>query len=192
MALFATPHLLKKGAFIMEGTSILSKFFVLLSGFILIVAGVFCIVQPTASLLSIAYFVGFFILLTGLMSVFYYFQTPKAKHDIWGILIAILDIITGSLVVFFGAYGAAIMATVISIVFALSLIMRGSFGLVNYSALKEIIGSSNLYVAATILEIIAGVILLFNPIIAAITVSYILGFGFLMAGLSSFVIYKGL
>lgn len=176
----------------MEGTSILSKFFVLLSGFILIVAGVFCIVQPTASLLSIAYFVGFFILLTGLMSVFYYFQTPKAKHDIWGILIAILDIITGSLVVFFGAYGAAIMATVISIVFALSLIMRGSFGLVNYSALKEIIGSSNLYVAATIFEIIAGVILLFNPIIAAITVSYILGFGFLMAGLSSFVIYKGL
>ena len=80
-------------------------------------AGIFCIVQPAASLLAVGYYVGFVLVLGGVCQILRYVKTDSRYRSPWHLLIAILDTAFGLWMMMSLAF--AVVAFMLPLLFAI-------------------------------------------------------------------------
>lgn len=147
--------------------------------------------NPDASLVAIVIYFGILALLKGIFGLFArneierwfgpYSTTPSTL-----ILVeSVFDIIIGLILLFNVPLGIASLPFIFSIWFVFESILNISRG----NPLKE--NNSGLYwftVIASIIGVILGVLLIFNPFASLLTVSYLVGFYFLFAGVRAVIL----
>ena len=140
---------------------------ILIQGILAIFLGILLVTRPVESIIAIVYLVGWYWLITGAVGI-YLAITDKANR-IWKVLFGIIGILAGLTVIEHPLLsGIMVPATLIMIVGAMSVIM-GVIGL--FHALKRDWGAA----ITGLINLIFGLILLGSPLIALITLPFLLG-----------------
>lgn len=155
-----------------------------------IFGGVYCFMQPAAALLTIAWFVGLTLLVSGIFGVFSYVQLPREMRVVWGLLVSIIDIFFG--IWFMTVQGLMMAAVLLPIIFAINMILRGVFSIIQYREIQEILRYKTFYIISACIQIALGVFLLSNLSLAAMTMVYVIGFNLLFFAFTSMVIWDGI
>jgi uncharacterized membrane protein HdeD (DUF308 family) len=125
------------------------------------------VTRPVASIIAIVYLVGWYWLITGAVGV--YLGITDKTNRVWKVLFGIIGILAGLVVIENPLLsGIMVPATLIMIVGVMSVIM-GAIGL--FHALKGDWGAA----ITGLLNLIFGMILLGSPLIALITLPFLLG-----------------
>lgn len=152
-------------------------------GVLFIIIGIWSLLTPASTLLTIAYFVGFMFLMTGIFEVF----SVSAGNSNWGwsLLSGAIDIIIGVLFISMPAGEATL---VICFLFGFWVLFRSILGLGIIMSLKNsndqaVANSSKNMIFLPIIGIILGFIFLMSPVIAS---------GFIIAIFSAAIIIFGI
>lgn len=136
-------------------------------GILFIIIGVWSLFTPVETLLTVAYFVGFMFLFTGIAEIF----SVSSSNGNWGwsLLSGVIDFIIGVLFVTMPA-GEAVL--VISFLFGFWILFRSILGLGLVLSLKNstnqsVANSSKNIIALPIIGILLGFIFLMSPVIAS-------------------------
>ncbi len=130
--------------------------------------------DPTGSLVSITIYIGIITIIKGLFYLFFYYKLKKIakKNTVSFIFVGVLDIILGAVLLSNISYGVIALPFIFSIWF-----LTDSIGnLFSLDMAREI--SSGYFWFSLIINIIGimlGISLLYNPIISALTLSFIVG-----------------
>jgi uncharacterized membrane protein HdeD (DUF308 family) len=159
----------------------------LIIGVIFLISAFVSFVNPTSALKTFVILFGITAIMKGIGSIVGYFRIKHLSG--MGIVLAlvtgVLDILIG--VLFLTNLASGVFT--LGILFALWILLDSVTGLSNIGFLKDIsTGMYWLYLVLNILSLIMGVLLLFNPIVAALTMSMIVGIYFLIFGVQ-FIIY---
>ncbi len=167
-----------------------SKIFIGLSGLLFIIAGVMCLASPQATLLSLAWLLGFFTLFSGIATLAFYFGIASDYDGSGFILLsAIADIIMGML--FLGHQ--MLVAAAIPFVFAAWIMVVGVHTVIQAFEFKKA-GFSNW----TVLLILGLLTVLFaagsfiDPAISAISITLLVGVALISRGVNRFVFLAGI
>lgn len=158
----------------------------LLMGILSVILAFFVISNPAASVLSLTWIIGVFLIINGVMRFSNRNTLRSMGMSNTGMLTfsAVLDIILGLIILFVPASGEIY----IWIVLSLALIMDSAFELFAAGIIKQ--ASTGLYwftVILAVLGIILGFILLFNPILTLGVAVLLLGAYFLVYGIMDIV-----
>lgn len=167
-----------------------SSIFSLLMSILLVFGGVYCFMQPESALFSIAWGIGFMLLMNGIIGIFSYVHLPKEVRVGWSIIISLLDIAFG--IWFMSANGIVVAAIALPFAFSLNMILRGIFSVIQYRDLKEILVHQKLYLFSSLISILLGLYLLANPLLAALTVVYVMGMALLFYAFTNLLIWDGI
>lgn len=151
-------------------------------------AGIFCIVQPAASLLAVGYYVGFVLVLGGVCQILRYVKTDNRYRSPWHLLIAILDTAFGLWMMMSLAF--AVVAFMLPLLFAIYILLRGIFMIILRSKKKEALRSPGLYMAAAVVQILLGIALILRPDAAGLLFMYMVGAALIWTGISTFLIWR--
>ena len=162
-----------------------SKIMIGLSGILYIIAGMLCIFSVQGTLLSIAWLIGFFTLLSGILSMSFYFSLRGiAVEKGYVLLSGIADIVIGLL---FLSHPAAV-ASAIPYVFAAWIFIAGLLSLIHSFDFRNA-GFKNWWTMAFfgILTLIFAVCVFVDPIVGAFAISMLVGIALLTRGFVRFV-----
>ena len=151
-------------------------------------AGIFCIVQPAASLLAVGYYVGFVLVLGGVCQILRYVKTDSRYRSSWHLLIAILDTAFGLWMMMSLAF--AVVAFMLPLLFAIYILLRGIFMIILRSKKKEALRSPGLYMAAAVVQILLGLALILRPDAAGLLFMYMVGAALIWTGISTFLTWR--
>lgn len=156
-----------------------------IASLILIVAGAICLFNPALTLSSLALFFGIVMLINGIFDIVAYVKLHKFKLDSgWVLAEGILTILLAILLLF----NREVTALTIPIIFTIWIIISGVSRIINSFDLKKYgFGNWWLSLVVGILMIILGCASVFDPILAAIAVSTMVGILFIAEGISSLV-----
>ena len=161
----------------------------LLAGILQGIAGVYCLVHPGVTLLSLSLTVGFLLLLSGIAGIVEFSRVSRlAYRPGWILLTSILDLAMAFLLLFTRASIA--LAAGLPYLLAAWMTVRGIFLSVTAFDLKTMQDSS--WWAALVLGILCvvfGVLCFFDPIVAAMTISVAVGVELLSMAVATVVIW---
>lgn len=158
-----------------------------IGGIILIIGGIFAFANPLATFTTIAAMLGIIAIIRGIMFILDYLKTKESNRfkANYMLIIAIFLIILGIIFLLRPSFFMSIFAYAVAIWFILDAVQ----GLVNSGIYRLL--SSRIYafnIVLNLLLLIAGIILLFNPMITWISVPFLIGFSLLVVGLI-YVVY---
>ena len=146
----------------------------LISGILLIACGIYVLFHPTQTLLSIAALLGSVMLFSGIFSVAAYCtQKSELFGANWILFDGILDIVLGVLLLIYPV--SAFVASVFLMLMSLWIIFKGVTVILNASAARKFDSGWYLLLIVGIVLTLFGILSLFKPIVAAVTISIILG-----------------
>lgn len=151
-------------------------------------AGIFCIAQPAASLLAVGYYLGFVLVLGGVCQILRYIKTDSQYRSLWHLLIAVLDTAFGLWMMMSLAF--AVVASMLPLLFALYILLRGIFMIILRSRKKEAVRNPGLYMAAALVQILLGMLLVFRPDAAGLLFMYMVGAALIWTGISTFLTWR--
>lgn len=151
-------------------------------------AGIFCIAQPAASLLAVGYYLGFVLVLGGVCQILRYIKTDSQYRSLWHLLIAVLDTAFGLWMMMSLAF--AVVASMLPLLFALYILLRGIFMIILRSRKKEAVRNPGLYMAAALVQILLGLLLVFRPDAAGLLFMYMVGAALIWTGISTFLTWR--
>lgn len=158
----------------------------LIIGIMLIITSIITLKNPVAIFMTLAIMLGIVAIVSGTMLVVIYYRVKgqtsfKLKMFlVFGILLVII----GLVFLFSPSFLAYIIAYIIAILF----IVHASNNLINAGLLKTAgKGLYGLSIILSILLLISGIILLFNPMIAGVSISLIIGLSLLFAGIECII-----
>lgn len=164
--------------------------FGIIAGVLMVVLGIVMIFKPLAALgallwlLAIGFFVG------GIFRIVAYVRMPVMLRQGFSLATGVIDVLCGVMLVVAMAQNPAATDTMfgwfIGFLFGFYALFAGVNALAGSGAVKRMGGSSGWLVASGILEIIAGVLLLFVPMAGTMFIMYLLAFTFIAAGISLF------
>lgn len=155
----------------------------LLLGILFIFASLASFQDPASNLVALVVVFGVFAIIKGIFELF----LRKKVREFTGfsatmpIIVGIFDIVVGVFLLFNISSGVAALP----FVFAIWFLVDSFVALFSSSALKEI--STGYYwfsIIINILGIVVGFMLLFNPLSSALTLSFLVGFYFMMFGIA--------
>lgn len=158
----------------------------LILGILFVITALVSFQDPTGNLLAIVMFFAIFAILKG---VFEIFARNKVK-ELTGykaympIIIGVIDILIGLYLLF----NLNIGIVALPFVFAIWFIMDSIFGLFTLDLAKTV--SSGYFwfsLIVDILGIVVGIILLMNPLSSALTLSFLVGFYFMIFGITNII-----
>lgn len=158
----------------------------LLLGILFVITSLLSFQDPTGNLVAIVLVFAIFAIIKGIFEIF---MRNKLKQ-LTGykahapIVVGIIDIIIGIYFLFNLNVGIAVLP----FVFAIWFILDSLFGLVTIDLAKSV--STGYYWFTLIVDIIGlilGVVLLFNPLSSALTLSFLVGFYFMLFGITQIV-----
>lgn len=152
-------------------------------GVLLIFGSIISLQDPTGNLVSITIFIGLLGIIKGGVVLIFHSKMKKIlnKSIIPLILIGVFDIIIGIILLSNISYGVIALP----FLFAIWFIVDSVTSLFSLNIAKEV--STAYYwfsLVVNILGIILGVMLFFDPITSALTLSFIVGFYLMMIGIS--------
>jgi conserved hypothetical protein len=160
----------------------------LIFGIILIVLGVFTFARPSSALTGVVFIYGLLAVITGIADVIFYAKIEKRTGfgPAVALVTGILSIIVGILLLF--NLGAGKWALVI--LFPLWFIMHCISRLTHLNIIRLTAGNGYYYftLIVNILGLLLGLIMIFNPLISFLSVSYIIGFYLILIGIDHFVL----
>ncbi|MDL2225254.1 DUF308 domain-containing protein [Eubacteriales bacterium OttesenSCG-928-M02] len=153
----------------------------IISGILLIIAGVFCFVSPGAALVTISVYVGIALLITGIIDIFIYF---KGKDVLLGAGWVLFEGITGVILALLLLFNSEVMALVLPYVFGFWVLWGGTSRVISSLDMRALgVPGWGWITAYGILGILVGFLSFFRPITAAIAIGALLGF---------FLVYQGI
>ena len=159
-----------------------TKIWLAIAGILLVVLGVLCIAQPTATLFTTAWLIGLFTLFSGIAQLMFTFKTQAfLPNSGTRALTAILEIIIGIIFLannFFVAFS-------LPVIFAVWVVIEGISIVIESFDYKRV-GFSGWFVILLlgICGIVLGVLGLKNPDVSATTLSTLIGIGIIAMGAS--------
>lgn len=152
-------------------------------GILFVIVAILAVSFPIQNIVAITWLIGIFFIANGIMEIFFR-RLTKAFVGIsggWTILLGILNVIFGLLLIIFPSAGS----TFIVYVFAFWFIFSSVLGIFVVTPEER---TSKWYhffsVLINIIGVIAGIILLFNPLLGALAVSFFVGVMFLLIGIN--------
>lgn len=163
-----------------------SKVYLILSGILMILTGLIALASPSATLVSLAWIIGVNTLVSGVMTLCFYFDEGRGQIGAGSILFdAIANIILG--VMFLG--NDLLVASVLPFVFAMWAVFIGVQMVVHCTDWKKV-GVSQWWlelILGTLLAVL-GVLCCTKPVVGAVTISIFVGIGFIAHGIADFYI----
>jgi uncharacterized membrane protein HdeD (DUF308 family) len=153
---------------------------ILLEGIAALVIGILLLFSPGMTLLVIVQILGFFWLVTGILALVNLFS----NHSQWGWKLAggILGILAGIIVIRHPLWSTVLVPTVLVVILGIEGLIIGCTELVQAfgggGAGRAVLG---------ILNIVIGLILLFNPLIAAFVLPFVIGIFAIIGGIIAIV-----
>ena len=166
-----------------------SKVCIGLSGALFIIAGIMCLSSAGATLLSLAWLLGFFTLLSGILSLYFYVTAFKEVSGSGYVLFsAIADIIIG--IIFLA--NQVLVAAAIPFVFAAILLMAGVQAVIHAFDFKRA-GFSiwHMFLVLGILTVLFAVLSFVDPALSAFTITFMVGFALITRGVNRFIFLAG-
>lgn len=163
------------------------RIFWFIASILMIIAGTICFLNPLATLISWAWALGVFVLIDGISTIVYYFGGGKSHAGSgWLLFDGIVSVILGGFVVFSNLYIE--VALLLPLLFSIWIIIKGIIAIVHSFKVKKIGWSSwwSLLLIG-ILVLIFGIIIFIDPIASMFTISALIGFYFIFAGILSLV-----
>lgn len=151
-------------------------------GILFVVFAIISFVHPDRSLHLLSILVGIGAIIKGIYELWFnrFLRQIRGKSSGWLIAMAIIDIILGLLFCFYRGFGAAVIA----IIFAVWFIFEAASGMaVSPIAGAVIPGAGFLNTFFGIIMIILGVVLLFSPMLSALTLVWLISAYLLFLGI---------
>jgi len=145
----------------------------LLIGILMIIVSILVLSNPAATMTTLALFVGIAVLVSGVIFLFRY------KESTANLIYAIIAIILGIILLARPAFAVTALGFIIGIWF----FIEGVLGLTRAGFYKLV--SSAMYIASIILNVlllIAGLLVILNPFVAALSLPVLTGIALLIAG----------
>ncbi len=166
-----------------------SKICIALSGLLFIIAGILCLTSTEATMLSLAWILGFFTLVSGILVLYFYF---KGFHVVPGssyvLFTAVADIIIG--IIFLG--NQIFVAAAIPFVFAAWILVAGIQAVIHAFDFKKAgYFGWKMLLTFGILTVIFAVCSFIDPAISAFTITFMVGFALIARGVNRFVFLAG-
>lgn len=153
----------------------------LLVGILFIAVGIITLLNPLSSYLTLAIFFGWLLFISGIVRIaFAVSNRDKLEGWGWALAVGILDTILGIVLFFHPELSMLVLAFVVGF----SILLSGA-SLISYAIELQKIGVKGWgwLTFGGVLVSILGVLLIFNPLIGAITLVGWTGFAFLAAGI---------
>lgn len=151
-------------------------------GVLMVAMGIWMCATPAASLVGLVIFMSIAVLIYGIYEI--YLFCVKTTRSGWVLAGGILSSLLG-LWMLFSRNAQEAMLIILPFVFAIWLLMSGVNRTVGSFTLKDL-GSKNWgwVLALGILGIIAGFLLMFTPVVSALTLSIAVGLSFMFQGIA--------
>ncbi|AUX11370.1 hypothetical protein C0213_02770 [Latilactobacillus sakei] len=159
----------------------------LMTGIIFLIGAYFLLNKPQATLSGLVIIVAVAAIIRGVAKISVYGQLRQDTGIRATVMLinAILDIVIGLLFIFNIPAGIFTM----SYMFAIWFLLDAVVGLLNVSHLKQFnMGLYMLSIILNVLGLIVGLLLLMHPVVAAVTMTTLLGFYFVIVGVNAIVI----
>ena len=153
----------------------------LIIGILFILISVFAFMYPLENFMSLTWVVGLFIVINGILEISYRRLEKKlfGVSSGWILALGILNIIFGIVVML----NLAASSIVFIYLFAVWFIMSACLSLFTITPAIYSRGFRIISIILNIIFILAGVVLLFNPLLGAVAVSFTIAFAFLISGI---------
>lgn len=165
-----------------------STILTILLSIIFILLGIIILRNPGISILAASLYLGIGLIARGIFSAIAYFRFNDYTEGwrkyfpiVYGILLVILGIL------FLANPGFTV--TFITYLIALWFILEGVLGIYFYSQLNITGGRKVLGIILSLLILLGGIFMVFNPLSAIITLDLILGFTFIFQGILALVVH---
>ena len=139
---------------------------IIISSIIAFIIGLIMVAVPGISLRAIGITIGIFVIIYGIVLIALDFGVNRAYGPFYGIMSGILSIIVGLILI--------AMPNILPTVFAIALgiwIILSSINVISIAvAVKERVANWYLWLLLGIIDLVAGIIILFNPIESSISV----------------------
>lgn len=147
----------------------------LILGILFIFCALLAFFSPASNLAAIAYFFAILAIIDGI------WQISRFSISGWHIVIGIIDILIGVFMLF------NISWTMLALpyIFAIWFIADSLFRLTRLGVVRALYGTGYMVFSLilNILGVVVGILLLFEPVTAALTLSFLIGFYLLLAGI---------
>jgi len=150
----------------------------LLEGIAALIFGALLLTAPTATLLALAVFLGFYLLFVGVLELVRVF-VDRSQPWIWSLLIGILGIVAGIIVLNHPALTALALPTTVVIYLGVVSLIMGVIGIIG--------GFSGGGIGSFLLGIVSlliGILLLGSPMMTALAVPFVFGILLLIEGIA--------
>lgn len=163
-----------------------SKIYLIISGILMILTGIIALMSPTATLVSIAWIMGVNTLVSGIMTLCFYFD--EARGEIGGSS-ALFDGIANILFGMLYLCNNILVASILPYLFAMWALFIGIEMIVHCFDWKKVgIRRWWLELLLGILLAILGVLCCVKPVVGAVTISVLVGIAFITRGIADFYI----
>ncbi len=171
-----------------KNNNMLMRILWILSGILLIIAGVICVADPTAALVSFAAFLGVVMLASGVIDIIIF---AKWHTIMMGAGFELAEGILTILLAIFLICNEWLAAMALPFIFAAWLLFSGVSKAIASFDLKKL-GISIWYflTALGILDVVLGIVLFFQPSVAVVAIGMIIGFTFFVQGIAA--IFRGI
>ena len=166
-----------------------SKVCIALSGVLFIIAGILCLSSAEATLLSLAWILGFFTLLSGILSLYFYIQVLRDVPGSGYVLFtSVADIIIGILFL----ANQVLVAAAIPFVFAAIILMAGIQAIIHAFDFKRA-GFSiwHMFLVFGILTVLFAICSFVDPALSTFTITFMVGFALITRGINRFIFLAG-
>ncbi|WP_300370044.1 HdeD family acid-resistance protein [Brachyspira sp.] len=151
----------------------------LIFSILLVISGIVTIFNPIETVLILAYTIGFLTIFSGISGIFYFFSLRDKSGSTLILLDGIISSICGIVII----SNLKISGAFIPYMVAFFVIVRGVVAISSSIELKKIgYNQWGLSMLSGIITLIAGIILVFNPILGAVYVSIIIGLCLILYG----------
>lgn len=165
-----------------------TKWFMLISGILITILGITMLFTPIQNLLTLAVFIGFAMLISGVSEIVSFCSEEKAYRSGWMLASGIISALLGIWTIF--GRGSQALIAIIPFVFAVWIMSSSITRIVGSISLKEEGFSQWGWVLALgILGTILGFIIMFTPLISQILVAYGIAVMLIIYGINNILIF---
>jgi uncharacterized membrane protein HdeD (DUF308 family) len=157
----------------------------LFQGIIMLVLGILAVIVPMAAALVIAVFVGWLLLISGIVGLIAIFSTRHMPAFVWGLVTAALSIVVGALLIWNPLRGVVTLTIVLTAFF----IVEGVFQVVTAFAFREVSGHSlGWMLVSGIADLVLAVIIIAGwPVSAVWAIGLLVGINLITTGWATLI-----
>lgn len=164
------------------------RWLLLFSGILAIILGVYLLSSPLTTLVSIAIYIGMAMLISGISEISSFFATEKHYRTGWVLVSGIISTLLGLWVMI--GRGTVALVTLLPILVTAWIIFNGVTRMAEGFAFKAAgVTSWGWVFAFGLLSVIAGFVLIFHPMYAALLIANLVAISFIVHGVSNVTLF---